>query len=156
MHKLFVALMRRKASARTQFGGCSSTTNAHSETGQMAACCQNLPLGALSSRSAPSVLIGELFKSSVFFWKRFVYLICIAVQPPCKLRVCQAAKHYKRFYTTWPSLLVVAWVVLSPLTHVSLSSKDISHFPWEHFLSSSSGLWHFKLLCGNKFHYWLQ
>jgi len=28
----------------------------------MAVCCQNLPLGELSSRSAPSVLVGELFK----------------------------------------------------------------------------------------------
>jgi hypothetical protein len=37
-------------------------TNAHSKMGQMAVCCQNLPLGALSSHSAPSVLIGALFK----------------------------------------------------------------------------------------------
>jgi hypothetical protein len=37
-------------------------TNAHSKTGQMAVCCQNLPLGALSSRSVPSVLVGALFK----------------------------------------------------------------------------------------------
>ena len=37
-------------------------TNAHSENGQMAVCCQNLPLGALSSRSAFSVLVGALFK----------------------------------------------------------------------------------------------
>jgi hypothetical protein len=28
----------------------------------MAVCCQNLPPGALSSRSAASVLVGELFK----------------------------------------------------------------------------------------------
>jgi hypothetical protein len=28
----------------------------------MAVCCQILPLGALSSHSAPSVLVGELFK----------------------------------------------------------------------------------------------
>jgi hypothetical protein len=28
----------------------------------MAVCYQNLPLGALSSRSAPSLLVGELFK----------------------------------------------------------------------------------------------
>jgi hypothetical protein len=28
----------------------------------MAVCCKNLLLGALSSRSAPSVLVGELFK----------------------------------------------------------------------------------------------
>jgi len=47
--------------------GCSSTTNAHSETGQMAICCQNLPLGALSSHSALSVLVGELFKKFGLF-----------------------------------------------------------------------------------------
>jgi hypothetical protein len=33
----------------------------------MAVCCQNLPLGALSSRSAPSMLVGELFKKLSFF-----------------------------------------------------------------------------------------
>jgi hypothetical protein len=42
-------------------------TNAHSETGQMAICCQNLLLGALSSRSAPSVLVGALFKKFGLF-----------------------------------------------------------------------------------------
>jgi len=35
----------------------------------MAVCCQNLPLGALSSSSAPSVLVGALLKSSVFFFE---------------------------------------------------------------------------------------
>ena len=33
----------------------------------MAVCCQNLPLGALSSRSMPSVLVGELFKKFGLF-----------------------------------------------------------------------------------------
>jgi hypothetical protein len=33
----------------------------------MAVRCQNLPLGALSSRSAPSVLVGELFKKFGLF-----------------------------------------------------------------------------------------
>jgi len=33
----------------------------------MAVCCQNLPLGALSSRSAPSVLVSELFKKFGLF-----------------------------------------------------------------------------------------
>jgi hypothetical protein len=34
----------------------------------MAVCFQNLSLGALNSRSAPSVLVGELFKKfSLFF-----------------------------------------------------------------------------------------
>ena len=36
----------------------------------MAVCCQNLPLGALSSRSAFSVLVGGLFKKfSLFFFE---------------------------------------------------------------------------------------
>jgi hypothetical protein len=69
-HKLFVGLIRRTARARAQFSGCSSTTNAHSETGQTAVCCQNLLLGALSSCSAPSVLVGVLFKKFGFFWTR--------------------------------------------------------------------------------------
>jgi hypothetical protein len=42
-------------------------TNAHSKTGQMAVCCQNLPLDALSSHSAPSVLVGALFKKFGLF-----------------------------------------------------------------------------------------
>jgi len=37
--------------------------------GQMAVCCQNLPLGALSSRSTPSVLVGELFKKFGLFFE---------------------------------------------------------------------------------------
>jgi hypothetical protein len=35
----------------------------------MAVCCQNVPLGALSSRSAPSVLVGELFKKFGLFFE---------------------------------------------------------------------------------------
>jgi hypothetical protein len=49
-------------------GYIRSTTNAHSETGKMAVCRQNTPLGALSSRSAPSVLVGELLKERAFFF----------------------------------------------------------------------------------------
>jgi hypothetical protein len=41
--------------------------NARSETGQMAVCRQNLSLGALSSRTASSVLVGELFKKFGLF-----------------------------------------------------------------------------------------
>jgi len=55
------------ACAPAKFGGCSSTTNAHSEMGQMAVCCQNLTLGALSSRSTLSVLVGALFKKFGLF-----------------------------------------------------------------------------------------
>ena len=35
----------------------------------MAVCCPNLPLGALSSRSAPSMLVGELFKKFCLFFE---------------------------------------------------------------------------------------
>jgi uncharacterized integral membrane protein len=59
--------IRRTACACDQFSGCSSTTNSHSETGKMALCCQNLTLGALSSRSALSVLVGALFKEFGLF-----------------------------------------------------------------------------------------
>ena len=40
---------------------------ADSETGQMAVCCQNLPVRALSSRSAVTVLVGALFQKFDLF-----------------------------------------------------------------------------------------
>jgi len=57
-----LSLIRRTAFASAQFSWYSSTTNAHSETGQMAVCCQNVTLGVLSSRSVLSVLVGTLSK----------------------------------------------------------------------------------------------
>jgi hypothetical protein len=51
-------------------------TNAHSEMGQMAVCCQNLPLGGLSSRSAPFVLVGALFKKFRLFFEHASYTLC--------------------------------------------------------------------------------
>ena len=57
-----LSLIWRTACARAQFGGCSSVTNGHSKTRQMAVCCQNLPLGALSSCSVLPVPVGALFK----------------------------------------------------------------------------------------------
>jgi DTW domain-containing protein YfiP len=62
-----LSLIRRTAGARAQFSGCSSTTNAYSETGQMAVYCQNLTLGALSSCSALSVMVGALFEKFGLF-----------------------------------------------------------------------------------------
>ena len=53
--------------ARAQFSGCSSRTNAHSETGQMAVCCQTLKLGVFRSCSALSLLVGALFKKFCLF-----------------------------------------------------------------------------------------
>jgi hypothetical protein len=39
----------------------------------MTVCCQNLPLGALSIRSAPSVLVGALFKKFGLFLNTGLY-----------------------------------------------------------------------------------
>jgi hypothetical protein len=66
-------VIRQTVCARAQFSGCSSTTNSHSETGQMAACCKNLTLGSHSSRRALSDLVGALFKNSGHFLNRVVY-----------------------------------------------------------------------------------
>ena len=64
---VILSLIGRTACARAQFRGCSSTTNAHSETKQMAVCCQNLSLDSLSCCSALSVLFGALFKKFGLF-----------------------------------------------------------------------------------------
>jgi hypothetical protein len=58
---------RYTACSHAQFNGCSSTINAQRETGKMAVCCQNLTLGALSSLSAPCVMVGALFKKFGLF-----------------------------------------------------------------------------------------
>jgi len=57
--------------------------NAHSETEQMAVCCQNLTLGALSSHSVLSVLVGTLFKRFGLFLNK-----------PC---TCKVIAHF----TVW-------------------------------------------------------
>ena len=51
-------------------------TNAHSKTGQMAVCCLNLMLGALSSRSMLSVLVGMLFKKFGLFLNTLCMCSC--------------------------------------------------------------------------------
>jgi hypothetical protein len=48
----------------------------------MAVCCQNLPLGVLNSRSAPSVLVGELFiyvYNKPPFSQNLSEILCIAI-----------------------------------------------------------------------------
>jgi hypothetical protein len=77
-----MSLIRRTACARAHFSGCSPKINAHSETGQMAVCCQNLTLGALSSRSALSMLVGALFKK----FGLFLNTPCIQGSPKLLLR----------------------------------------------------------------------
>ena len=109
-----LSLIRRTACARAKFSGYSSTTSAYSETGQMAFCCQNLPLGALSSRSAPSMLVGALFKSSVFFWTRLVcvpehFLVWIGSRVS-KSVMKLASDHVGRFHPQ--SSLVKPWRLL--------------------------------------------
>jgi hypothetical protein len=46
-----MSLIRQTACSCAWFSVCSSTINAHSETGKIAVCCQNLTLGAFGSRS---------------------------------------------------------------------------------------------------------
>ena len=106
-----VSLIRRTACASAQFSGCSSTTNAHSETGQMAVCCQNLTLGALSSRSALSVPVGALFKKfGLFFLTR---LVC----------VCTYIYIYTYLLAPWSRVL------LEKLTGLS-ASQEIPLILW--------------------------
>jgi len=62
-----LSLTRRRAWARVQFSGSSSTTTAHIETRQTAFCCRNLTLGKFGSRSALSMLVGALFKKFGLF-----------------------------------------------------------------------------------------
>jgi hypothetical protein len=62
-----LSLIGRTACAHAQFSRCSSITNVHGETGQMAFCCQVLPLGAVSTHSALSELVGVLFKNFSLF-----------------------------------------------------------------------------------------
>jgi len=72
-----LSLIRRRACAPAQFSGCSSTTNDHSETGQMAVCCQNLTLGALSRCSALSMLVGALFKKVQSLFEQASYILML-------------------------------------------------------------------------------
>ena len=51
----------------------SRRLNAQSETGQLTVCRHNLTLGALSSRSALSVLVGALFKKVRSFFEQASY-----------------------------------------------------------------------------------
>jgi hypothetical protein len=70
---LSLSLIRRTACARALFSVCSSTTNSHSETGQMAVCFQTMSLGTLSRCSALSVLVGAVFKKFSPFWTGLVW-----------------------------------------------------------------------------------
>ena len=102
-------LIRRTACLHDQFSGFSSTTNALSETGQMAVCCQNLTLGALSSRSTLSVLIGALYKKFGLFlnksrslYSRCLYSYLSSMQCSCaKLSpvACSALQYFFHIFS---------------------------------------------------------
>jgi len=79
-----LSLIRQTACARAQFSGCSLMTNSHYEMGQMAVCCQNLPPGVLSSCSAPSTLVGTLFKKfSLLLNMPHTYIYKLQIFPGC-------------------------------------------------------------------------
>jgi hypothetical protein len=77
-------------------------TNAHSEAGQMADYCQNLTLGALSSRSSISVLVGALLKK----FGLFLNTPCLSTQQSkdsvfyWRITPCTMINGYKRFRET--------------------------------------------------------
>jgi hypothetical protein len=57
---------------------------------QMAVCCQNLTLGALSSCSALSKLVGALFKKFGLFFEQASYFATRSELPPYTVK-CDAA-----------------------------------------------------------------
>lgn len=72
LHCHFVTIERSLCTCSLQ--RINLETNAYSRKGQMENCCQDLPVGALSSRTAPSVLVGALLKKvSLFFLKHTSY-----------------------------------------------------------------------------------
>ena len=114
-------------------------TNAHSKTGQMAVCCQNLTLGALSSRSALSLLIGALFKKFglflntprtlllngpiyVLFYKRFLFW---------DVSRCRLVVRYRRFGTSVPSTprwepeILAKYFVFSPIKKGNIFQHNV-------------------------------
>jgi Na+/H+-dicarboxylate symporter len=67
MHTKFTAPSSIILTSHSSVSVYTGTHRKTSETGQMAVCCQNLRLGALSSRSALSVPVGALFKNFGLF-----------------------------------------------------------------------------------------
>jgi len=75
----------------------------------MAVCCQNLALGALSSRSAISVLVGALFKKFGLFLNTPRMLICTAsIKRGNKMTVRHEKVVYKTNYVIMITFLLTA------------------------------------------------
>jgi hypothetical protein len=94
--------------ARAQFSGCRSTTNAHSETGLLAVCCQNLTPGAVSSRSALSLLVGALFKRFGFFLN--------TPRTPANRVQCAFTFLSKTFFSDFLNIFAVTWQIRAGLS----------------------------------------
>ena len=93
-HIVTLSLNRRTACAHAHFSGCSMTTSAYSEMGQMAVCCQNLMLGVLSSGSVLPMLVGPLFKKFSLF-----------LNTPCMLGKGQFLKE-RYFISEWNTVFM--------------------------------------------------
>jgi hypothetical protein len=70
-----------------------------SETEQMAICCKNLTLGALSSRNALSVLVGALFKKFGLFFNT----------PRSYRKACKYIPQTKIVFDVKPSATCIAF-----------------------------------------------
>jgi len=125
--KLFVtlSLIRRTACARAEFSGCSSTTNAHSETGEMAVCCQNLALGAPSSHSALSMLVGALFKKFGLFLNTPLIMIQYSL-----LHVPAVDRHLQAVRT-----VITIWYQSAILTLCNITSQPCYDVQYMHMFS---------------------
>jgi hypothetical protein len=73
-------------------------TNDHSKMSQMTVSCQNLTLGALSSRSMLSVLVGMLFKK----FGLFLNTLCILHQPISALNNIKFMTSIKLLHVSAP------------------------------------------------------
>ena len=77
-------------------------TNALSKVGQMAVCCQNQPLGVLSSRKAPSVLVSALFRKVRSFFEHAeiqenaIGELCTITESPFQEAFQQWKKRWER------------------------------------------------------------
>jgi hypothetical protein len=87
----------------------------------MAVCCQNLPLGALSSRSALFMLVGVLFKKFGLFLNTGLQIICADAKHYTLTLICNTAK---RFSIPEPDLTVY---IAKTLKVTVLNSADADH-----------------------------
>jgi len=113
LQALSLSLIRQTACVCVQFSRCSWTTNAHSETGQMAVCCQNVTLGAFTSLRTLSVPVGVLFKKFGLFLNR------LHISKACLLW----GENY--FLQVWSFLLGTM-----PVDEFTISFLTKFHLPW--------------------------